>query len=159
MGKEGWAMLAVVALAANAASAAETAGRYAQDLGRVYGAYQRMLAMKEACDAAVPASRDANDQAFAAWLERHRALVRELQQRVTALIRLASRDQNEYVRNLGKYEGAILQERQEYREALLTLGAAELREQCSRMPERLKTPEADLAHVYAAELEVIRRRK
>lgn len=145
----GWAFTAV----------AEATGDYATDLAAVYGGYQRMLAMKEACDTAVTATRPANDKAFAAWEAQHGALVRELQQRVTAMIRLASRDEKEYARNLGKYEGAILQERQEYREVLIGLGIDELRAQCQRMPEMLKGAAADLGKVYATELAVIRKRK
>lgn len=140
-------------------AAAEATGNYPTDLATVYGGYQRLLAMKEACDAATPASRSANEKAFAAWQARHRLLIQDLQRRVTAMIRMASQDEKEYARNLGKYEGAILQERQEYRETLLGLGTDELREQCQRMPEMLKGEGADLAKVYASELEVIRKRK
>ncbi len=151
--------VATVALAYGAAVAAEASGDYATDLATVYGGYQRMLAMKEACDTALPAARAANEKAFVAWRTQHRALIQDLQRRVTALIRLASQDEKEYARNLGKYEGAILQEREEYKEILLGLGQDELREQCQRMPEMLKEPGADLGKVYAAELETIRKRK
>jgi hypothetical protein len=142
-----------------AAAAAEGPGNYAADLGRVYGAYQRMLAMKEACDARVPEARVANDKAFAAWHARHRALVQDLQRRVNAMILAASTDKDDYVRNIGKYEGAILLERKEYRDTLLGLGTDDLRGQCQRMPEVLNGPGADLGQVYAAELETIRKRK
>ena len=152
-------LLAWLILAPLAAGAVESTGNYASDLATVYGGYQRMIAMKEACDKAVPATRAANDKAFAAWLGRHKALIQELQRRVTAMIRLASTDEKDYARNLGKYEGAILQERQDYRETLLGLGQDDLREQCQRMPEALKGEDADLAKVYAAELAVIRKRK
>jgi len=141
------------------AAAAETPGNYATDLGRVYGGYQRILALKEACDTAVPAARAANNRAFAAWEAQHRALLLDLRQRVEAMIRAASKDKDEYVRNLGKYQGAILLERKEYRDVLLALGADELRDQCQRMPESLKGADTDLARVYAAELETIRKRK
>lgn len=152
-------LAAALALAPSVAAASEATGDYATDLGRVYGGYQRMLAMKEACDTAAPSTRAANGKAFAAWLTRHRALIQDLQRRVTAMIRLASKDQEEYTRNLGKYEGEILQERQEYKEVLLALGPDDLREQCQRMPEMLKGPGADLGKVYAVELETIRKRK
>jgi hypothetical protein len=142
-----------------ASAAGEATGIYATDLATVYGGYQRMLAMKEACDAALPAIRPANDKAFSAWQAQHHALIQELQRRVTMMIRAASQDEKEYARNLGKYEGAILQERQEYREILLGLGADELRVQCQRMPEMLKGPAADLGKAYAAELAVIRKRQ
>lgn len=148
-----------LALCCGAALAAEPAGDYASDLSRVYWGYYQVLAQKEACDASVPAARAANDKAIAAWQAQHRALIQELQRRVTAMIRSASSDEKDYTRNLGKYEGAILQERREYRDTLLKLTPDELREQCQRMPEVLKGPEADLAKVYAAELETIRQRK
>lgn len=155
-----WILLtATVALAHGLAGAAEVSGNYATDLGRVYGGYQRIVAMKEACDAAIPAARAANDKAFAAWEAQHRALIQDLQRRVSAMIRAASTDKDDYVRNIGKYEGAILLERKEYRDTLLGLGTDELRAQCQRMPEMLKGPGADLAKVYPAELETIRKRK
>ena len=141
------------------AAAAEPADDYAADLSRVYWGYYQVLEQKEACDASVPATRSANDKALAAWQAQHRPLVRELQRRVTAMIRAASRDEKDYARNLGKYEGAILQERREYRDSLLKLNAEELRSQCQGMAEVLKGPDADLGRIYADELEAIRKRK
>ncbi len=152
-------LMAAAMLGYSAAAASEATGVYATDLATVYSGYQHMLAMKEACDAAVPATRSANDKAFSAWQAQHRALIQELQRRVTLMIRLASQDEKEYARNLGKYEGAIVQERQEYRDTLLSLAADDLREQCRRVPEMLKGPDADLEKVYASELAVIRKRK
>jgi Spy/CpxP family protein refolding chaperone len=137
----------------------ESPGGYSSDLSRVYWGYYQVLAQKEACDAALPATRAANDKAFTAWQAQHKALVEELRRRVTAMIRLASTDEKDYARNLGKYEGAILQERHDYRESLLKLGTEELRGQCQRMAEVLKSPDANLAQVYAVELEAIRKRK
>lgn len=147
------------AILSTGAAAAEPADDYASDLSRVYWGYFQVLTQKEACDAAVPATRAANDKAMSAWQAQHRALVDELQRRVTAMIRAASGDEKEYARNLGKYEGAILQERREYRDSLLKLGAEDLRAQCQGMAETLRGPDADLARVYAAELQAIRKRK
>jgi hypothetical protein len=144
---------------ANMARAADAAGSYAADLGRVYGAYQRMLALREACDARAPDLRAANDKAFAAWNAQHRALLQDLQRRVNAMILAASKDKDDYVRNIGQYEGAILLERKGYRDTLLSLGSEDLRGQCLRVPEMLKGAEADLSRAYAAELETIRKRK
>ncbi len=137
----------------------ESQDDYSSDLSRVYWGYHQVLAQKEVCDDAVPATRAANGAAFGAWQAQHKALVEDLRRRVTAMIRLASTDEKDYARNLGKYEGAILQERQDYRESLLKLGTNELRGQCQRMAAVLKSPEADLAKVYAVELEAIRKRK
>jgi hypothetical protein len=154
-----YSLVVAVAALCNCAAAAEPADDYASDLSRVYWGYYQVLAQKEACDASAPPTRAANDKAFAAWQEQHRALVDELQRRVTLMIRAASRDEKEYARNLGKYEGAILQERREYRDSLLKLGTDELRAQCQLMAEVLRGPDADLSRIYAAELEAIRRRK
>lgn len=148
----------VLALAGGAATA-QTPDTYAEDLGRVYGGYQRMLALKEACDTALPAARAANGKAFAIWQAQHNSLIQDLERRVKAMILAASSDKDDYVRNVGKYEGAILLERKEYRDTLLGLGKDELRDQCQRMPESLKSPAADFAQVYAAELATIRKRK
>ena len=148
-----------VAAALTGAAAAQPPDSYAADLGRVYGGYQRMLAMKEACDTAAPATRGANDKAFASWQAQHRVLIQDLQRRVKAMVLAASTDKEDYVRNIGKYEGAILLERKEYRDTLLNLGAEDLRDQCQRMPETLKGPGADIAQAYAAELATIRKRK
>ena len=152
-------VVAAMALAGGSAIAAESSGNYAADLARVYGGYQRILALKEACDTAVPAARAANNKAYAAWEAQHRTLLQDLRQRVDAMIRGASKDREDYVRNLGKYEGEILLQRKEYRDMLLALGADDLRGQCQRVPQTLKGADADLARVYAAELETIRKRK
>jgi hypothetical protein len=138
---------------------ADTAGNYATSLGNVYGGYIRIAALKEACDAAVPASRAAGAKAYAAWEAQHRALLQDLQQRVQAMIRASSRDKDEYVRNIGKYEGEILLQRKEYRDTMLRLGKDDLLEQCERLPEMLKGPGTDLAKIYAADIKVIRAHK
>lgn len=152
-------LMAAAILGHPIAAASEATGNYATDLATVYGGYQHLLAMKEACDTAVPAARSANDKAFSAWQARQHDLIQELQRRVTAMIRLASQDEKEYARNLGKYEGAIVQERQAYKQTLLELAADDLLKQCRRVPEMLKSPDADLGKVYAPELAVIRKRK
>jgi hypothetical protein len=139
--------------------AQEASGDYATDLGRVYGGYQRMFALKDACDAVVPATRPANAKAFAGWLKLHEPLADELRRRVMAMIRGASKDEEDYARNLGRYQGLILQEREEYTATLRALGADELRGQCERLPDELRGPRADLNKVYAEELRVIRARK
>jgi hypothetical protein len=150
---------ALVLAVAGATATAQAPDNYADSLGRVYGGYQRMLALKEACDTALPAARAANAKAFAAWQAQHQSLIQDLERRVKAMILAASSDKDEYVRNVGKYEGAILLERKEYRDTLLGLGKEELRDQCERMPESLKSPAADFALVYAADLATIRKRK
>jgi hypothetical protein len=160
MTKKFLALAAVVALAFTGTTrAAESTASYASSLASVYGGYIRIAALKDACDAAVPASRASMAKAYAGWEAQHRALLQDVQQRVQAMIRASSRDNDEYVRNIGKYEGEILLRRKEYRDDMLGLAKNELVQQCDRLPNALKGPGMDLAKVYAAELKVIRARK
>lgn len=141
------------------AAAQQTSGDYATDLGSVYAGYQEIIALKEACDEAVPGTRAANERAFSEWEARHKALAAELKRRVSDMVRSASSDQRDYARNLGKYEGAILRSREENRMSFLALGAQKLRADCERMPALLRSPEADLNVTFAAELATIRKHK
>jgi hypothetical protein len=152
-------VIAWFALTCGTAVAAESSGDYATDLGQVYGGYQQILALKDACDAAATATRAANDRAVSAWQTRHEALLAELKRRVTAMIRLASSDEQDYARNLGKYEGAILRAREEHKASFLGLGADGLRLQCQGMPKLLTGPDGDLSAVFARELKTIRKHK
>lgn len=134
-------------------------GDYATDLGYVYAGYQRIIALKEACDEAVPDTRAANERAFSEWRTRHSELLAELKRRVTAMVRRASGDEKDYARNLGKYEGAILLSREEQKMVFLSAGSEALRTQCRGVPQLLRGPEGDLGAVFANELETIRQRK
>jgi hypothetical protein len=139
--------------------AAQEAGTYSEDLARVYGAHQRILALKEACDEAVPAQRKSHDKAYGEWKKRHNALLQDLERRVTLMIRKASKDQQDYTRNLGKYEGAILQQRLDYKKDLLSLDKAEMGQQCAQMSAYLQGAEADFSKKYAEELQTIGKRR
>jgi len=139
--------------------AQQTSGDYATDLGVVYAGYQRIIALKEACDEAVPETRATNERAFSEWQAQHAKLLAELKRRVTAMIRRASSDERDYARNLGKYEGAILSNREEQKMSFLDTGADALKAQCRRAPELLRGREGDLAAVFSSELEAIRGRK
>ncbi|MFN7085088.1 MAG: hypothetical protein ACK4N4_00505 [Burkholderiales bacterium] len=138
---------------------AQATGDYAEDLARVYGAYQRLIATRDACDEKFPALRSVNARAFGEWKQRHQTLVRDLERRVLVMIRQASADQQEYGRNVGKYEGEILQQRLDYKETLFELDRADLEQQCKKFPAFLKSAEADFRKRYAGELETLARRK
>lgn len=149
----------IAAVTARTCGAAQQAsGDYATDLGSVYAGYQEIVALKEACDEAVGRTR-VNEQAYTEWRERHKELLAEIKRRVRAMVRAASRDEREYARNVGKYEGAILHAREEHKLSFLSLGAKKLRAECGRIPELLKSPNADLKVIFAGELETIRRRE
>lgn len=152
--------LLVVSVAISTPTAGQEPARdYATDLGVVYAGYQRILALKEACDEAVPETRAANARAVSEWESRNAVLLSDLKKRVTAMIRQASRDEGDYARNLGKYEGAILLRREEHKIGFLTEGADRLKARCRKAPELLKGPDGDLGIVFSNELRNIRRQK
>lgn len=153
------AVLALDIVTAGRVAAQQASGDYATDLGVVYAGYQRIIALKEACDEAYPGTRGANARAFSEWQARHAKLLGELKQRVTTMIRRASNGEQDFARNLGKYEGAILLSREEQKFAFLTEGAETLKARCRQAPELLTGPEGDLTLVFARELETIRKRK
>ena len=97
------ACIALVALHSLVAGAAETPPGfdYPTNLREVYGAYQAVLARRDTCITAHPQSRAGAEKAFVAWQTRHRKLIEELDQRVTMMIRGASKDEKEYARNVG----------------------------------------------------------
>jgi len=140
-------------------AAAQGSPSYGQQLAQVYGTYQGLLARKEACDEGVPATRAATDKSYTAWRTRHARLIAELDDRLAGMIRGASKDDKEYVRNIGKYEGAMLQQRQEAKQALLEQARDELQVLCQSLSRLLTSKDSDLEAVYAEELKSIRTRR
>src|SRR5687767_13004581 len=101
------ALFGVAALACGfGVHAQEPRTEYRMSLTDVYGAYQSILARREACASAFPQNRPTADKAYAAWQGRHRKLLDELDQRINMMIRSASKDDKDYAKNIGKYEGA-----------------------------------------------------
>lgn len=124
----------------------------------VYGAYQSVLARKDACNSAFPQARAATDKAFIAWQTRHRKLLEELEQRVNMMIRGASRDDKDYAKNIGKYEGAILRQRDEVKQTLLQQPRPDLESECKALPEFLQSADSDLEKEFAEQLSIMRKR-
>lgn len=131
---------------------------YPSNLREVYGAYQGVLARREACATAYPQLRAPSDKAYAAWQGRHRKLIDELDQRLAMMIRGASKDQKDYARNIGKYEGAILRQRDEVRKELLQQLPSDLEAMCKALPDFLRNAESDLEKAYSEELAIVRKR-
>jgi hypothetical protein len=153
------ALLAALALACSAGAAAQEARtEYRLSLTDVYGAYQSILARREACAAAFPQTRAAGDKAYAAWQNRHRKLLDELDQRINMMIRGASKDEKDYAKNIGKYEGTILRQREEVKQALLAQPRGELEPECKGLPAFLQSAESDLEKGFADQLAILRKR-
>lgn len=137
---------------------AESTPESRKALNVVYGSYQSVVSNKEACNAVFPGQRAANDKAFAAWQVRHKILIAELDGYFTELIRRASADEKDYSRNVGKAEGALLQQRQEVKDALVAKPRAEREQLCKGLPKFLAGADSDLEKAYAEELRIIRGR-
>ena len=131
---------------------------YPSNLREVYGAYQGVLARREACATAYPQLRAPSDKAYAAWQGRHRKLIDELDARVAMMIRGASKDEKEYARNVGKYEGQILRQREDVRKELLQQLPSDLETMCRALPDFLRSADSDLEKAYAEELMIVRKR-
>ena len=140
------------------ASAQEPRTEYRMNLTDVYGAYQSVLARRDACGSAFPQARGRTESAYTAWQARNRKLIDELEQRVNMMIRGASKDEKDYTRNVGKYEGAILRQREEVKQTLLQLPRAELEAECNALPQFLQAADSDLEKEFAEQLAVIRKR-
>jgi hypothetical protein len=136
--------------------AAVSAGDYRVALGEVYGKYQGVLALREACNSAFPQTRARNDKAFAAWQSRYRKLHDELDQRFAMMVRAYSRDETDYSRNYGKYQGAVLRQREEAKQAYLLETRGELEAQCKGLPQFLQSKESDLEAQFPADWSVLR---
>ena len=151
--------IGAVALAcAHAAPAQEPRTEYRMSLTDVYGAYQSILARREACATAFPQIRPATDKAYTGWQGRHKKLIDELEQRINMMIRSASRDEKDYAKNIGKYEGAILRQRDEVRQALLQQSRADFEVECRALPEFLQSADSDMEQGFAEQLAILRKR-
>jgi hypothetical protein len=148
----------VTAVCTSTAFAQEPRTEYRMSLTDVYGAYQSILARRDACSSAYPQTRATTDKAFIAWQTRHRKLLDELDQRINMMIRSASRDDKDYAKNIGKYEGAILRQREEVKQTLLQQPRSELEAECKALPDFLQSADSDLEKEFAEQLSILRKR-
>ena len=151
-----WAIVAILGSVPSFVGAAVSASDYRASLLEVYGRYQGVLALQEACAGAFPNMRPANDKAFAAWQSRHRKLHEELDQRFAMMVRAYSKDEKDYARNYGKYQGAVLRQREEAKQALLLETRNELEPRCKGFPQFLAGRESDLQSEFSNEWLVLR---
>ena len=153
------AVLAFTLCAGMPVTVAAQDGDYGSSLSRIYFAHQRLLAVREACDKAIPAQAKASERAYASWQVRHKALLGELDARLTQMIRGASTSEQEYARNIGKYEGAILEYRNEQREQILAQPRDGMEQGCAEFRDYLIGSGSDFRVEYAEELSILRKRK
>ena len=139
-----------------ALAATVTFADYRASLLEIYGKYQGVLALREACISAFPQSRATYDKAFSAWQVRYKKLHDELDQRFAMMVRGYSRDDKDYAKNFGKYQGAILKQREEIKQALLLETRGDLEGRCKGLPDFLQSRESDLESEFPGEWVVLR---
>jgi hypothetical protein len=138
------------------ADAALSAADYRASLLQILGRYEGVLALRDACTSAFPQSRGTVEKAFSVWQARHRKLITELEQRFSMMIRAYSKDDKDYARNFGKYQGALLQQREEVKQAHLLETRGELETRCKALPEFLQSRESDIEAEFANEILILR---
>ena len=150
------ALLPLLTLSPNSSVAAVSAADYRTSLREIYGKYQGVLALHDACNSAFPQTKARNDKAFAGWQGRYRRLHEELDERFAIMVRAYSKDDSDYSRNYGKYQGAVLRQREEAKQAYLLETRRELEAQCKWLPEFLHSKESDLGAQFPADWVVLR---
>jgi hypothetical protein len=149
-------LLSTLALSVTAPSAAAiSASEYRASLLQIYGRYQGVLALRDACDAAFPKTRSETDKAFTAWHARYRKTHDELDQRIASMIRAYSKDDKDYAKNFGKYQGAFLKQREEAKQILME-NREDLEIRCRGLPQFLQSRESDLEAEFANDWLVLR---
>jgi hypothetical protein len=146
----------VAASVASASHAAVSAADYRASLLQILGRYEGVLALRDACTSAFPQSKTTLEKAFSAWQTRHRKFINELEQRFSLMIRAYSKDDKDYARNFGKYQGQLLQQREEVKQAHLLESRGELETRCKALPEFLLSRESDIESEFANEILILR---
>lgn len=137
------------------APAAQAASDYATDLGTLYGERYSLQVQKDVCIGLQPRTRAELQKAYNEWMERHEDLIEDLDARFRAMVKQASRDQKEYSRNFGKYQGAVMRQREEQKEALLALPKDELLQQCKELPGYLRSQKSNIPIKYPDEFRTV----
>lgn len=137
---------------------AQATGIYASDLGTLYGERYSVQVQKDVCISMQPKTRAEMQKAYDEWLERHEDLIEDLDARFRAMVKQASRDQKEYTRIFGKYQGAVMNQRQEQKDALLALPKDELLRQCKALPGYLRSAKSNIPVKYPDEFRTVYKR-
>lgn len=138
------------------ANAAVSAADYRASLLQILGRYEGVLALRDACTSAFPQSKATVEKAFSTWQTRHRKFINELEERFSLMIRAYSKDDKDYARNFGKYQGQLLQQREEVKQAHLLESRGELETRCKALPEFLQSRESDIESEFANEILILR---
>jgi Skp family chaperone for outer membrane proteins len=133
-----------VLCAGTGAAFARTPEGYSSNLAALYSEHQWVLAAREACNQMLPQGQAEIDDAFGAWRERNKELIDDLEARLAALVKSASKDQRDYSRNYARSQSEVLQQRAEERKRLLSRPRTELQQLCTDLPGYLRDARSDI---------------
>jgi hypothetical protein len=133
-----------VLLAGGSSAMAQPRVEYASNLAALYGEHQWVLAVRETCHKTQPQQQADIDRAFGVWRDRHRQLIDDLEERLAAMVKKASRDQKEYSRNYARSQSEVLRQREEERKQLLALPKEDLQRLCTEFPGYLRDARSDI---------------
>jgi hypothetical protein len=133
-----------VLLAGGSSAMAQPRVEYASNLAALYGEHQWVLAVRETCNKTQPKQQADIDRAFGVWRDRHRQLIDDLEERLAAMVKKASRDQKEYSRNYARSQSEVLRQREEERKQLLALPKEDLQRLCTEFPGYLRDARSDI---------------
>jgi len=118
---------------------------YASTLAALYGEHQWVLAVRETCGKMQPKQQSEIESAFGVWRDRHGKILDDLEERVAALVRKASKDQKDYTRNYARSQSEVLKQREEERKQLAALPKEDLQRLCTEFPAYLRDARSDIA--------------
>lgn len=140
-------------------AAAQASGDYATDLATLYSERHSIVALKDACSRVIPKIRGDTQKAYESWLDRHEDLLEDLEARFAAMIKRASRDEQDYARNYGNYHEAVIRQRDEQKQGFLAQPREELLKQCKELPAYLRSSKSDIPVRYPGEFKTVYKRK
>ena len=123
---------------------------YQKDLAQLYNEHQRVVALWQACEVAVPERKDAIEQAYRGWAFRHQQVIDDLENRFAAMIKHASKDADDYAKNYGFYQTEVFQMRESQKKSLLA-NPKKLALQCAFVADYLQNERSDLPILFPAE--------
>lgn len=149
-------LVAGALLFAPAALFAAEGRSYSADLATLYNEYQRVLTVRDACTIAYPGKRAEFAEAYELWMARHVRIVDDLDNRFAAIVKRASKDQSEYVKNYAKHQSEVLQMREENKKAMLA-NKDKLTKECSEFSGYLRHPKSDIPALFPVEFKTVYR--
>lgn len=155
-------LLALIGLAAllagNPPAWAQAREGYVSNLAALYSEHQWVLAAREACNKTRPQGQGEIDGALGAWRERNKQLIDDLEERLAAVVKGASKDQQDYSRNYARSQSEVLKQREEERKRLLSRPRAELEQLCTELPGYLRDARSDIPNRAPEEFAAIYRK-